>query len=76
MTDETRTRFLTAIANQLPIERIVEIHLFGAIRQNDYPVFFGIALMITIAVLVANFLVDIAYGFIDPRIRAATRGER
>jgi len=50
--------------------------LFGAIRQNDYPVFFGIALMITIAVLLANFLVDIAYGFIDPRIRAATRGER
>jgi peptide/nickel transport system permease protein len=50
--------------------------LFGAIRQNDYPVFFGIALMITVAVLVANFLVDIAYGFIDPRIRAASRGER
>ena len=34
MTDETRTRFLTAIAAQLPIERIVEIHLFGAIRQG------------------------------------------
>jgi peptide/nickel transport system permease protein len=50
--------------------------LFGAIRQNDYPVFFAIALMITIAVLVANYLVDIAYGFIDPRIRAATKGER
>jgi ABC-type dipeptide/oligopeptide/nickel transport system permease component len=25
---------------------------------------------------VANYLVDIAYGFIDPRIRAASRGER
>jgi peptide/nickel transport system permease protein len=50
--------------------------LFGAIRQNDYPVFFAIALMITIAVLVANYLVDIGYGFIDPRIRAATKGER
>ena len=34
MTDETRTRFLTAIAAQLPIERIVEVHLFGAIRQG------------------------------------------
>jgi hypothetical protein len=34
VTDETRTRFLTAIAAQLPIERIVEIHLFGAIRQG------------------------------------------
>jgi hypothetical protein len=34
VTDETRTRFLTAIAAQLPVERIVEIHLFGAIRQG------------------------------------------
>ena len=34
MTDETRARFLTAIAAQLPVERIVEIHLFGAIRQG------------------------------------------
>jgi peptide/nickel transport system permease protein len=50
--------------------------LFGSIRQNDYPVFFAIALLITVAVLLANYCVDIAYGFIDPRIRAATRGER
>ena len=34
MTDETRARFLTAIAAQLPVERIVEIHLFAAIRQG------------------------------------------
>ena len=34
MTDETRARFLTAIAAQLPVERIAEIHLFGAIRQG------------------------------------------
>jgi peptide/nickel transport system permease protein len=29
-----------------------------------------------IAVLLANFMVEIAYGFIDPRIRAAEAGER
>ena len=34
MTDETRARFLTAIAAQLPVERIVEVHLFAAIRQG------------------------------------------
>jgi peptide/nickel transport system permease protein len=50
--------------------------LFSSIRQNDYPVFFAIALLITVAVLVANYCVDIVYGFIDPRIRAAARGER
>lgn len=48
--------------------------LFAAIRQNDYPVIQGITLLIMVAVLLANFLVDIAYGIIDPRIRAAQTG--
>jgi hypothetical protein len=34
VTDETRTRFLAAIAAQIPIERIAEVHLFHAIRQG------------------------------------------
>jgi len=50
--------------------------LFGAIRNQDYPVVQGITLIIMMAVLTANFLVEIAYGFIDPRIRAARAGER
>lgn len=50
--------------------------LFSSIRQNDYPVIQGVTLLIMIAVLLANFLVDIAYGFIDPRIRARAAGER
>jgi peptide/nickel transport system permease protein len=50
--------------------------LFSAIRQNDYPVVQGITLLITLAVLGANFLIDVLYGFIDPRIRAAQTGER
>jgi hypothetical protein len=32
--DETRARFLAAIAAQLPVERIAEVHLFAAIRQG------------------------------------------
>jgi hypothetical protein len=34
MTNETRARFLAAIAAQLPAERIAEVHLFPAIRQG------------------------------------------
>jgi hypothetical protein len=34
VTDETRARFLTAIAAQLPVARIAEVHLFPAIRQG------------------------------------------
>lgn len=50
--------------------------LFNAISLNDYPLIQGVTLFIAAAVLLANFLVDIAYGFIDPRIRAAQVGER
>jgi peptide/nickel transport system permease protein len=50
--------------------------LFNAISQRDYPVIQAITLIIAIAVLVANFLVEVAYGFVDPRIRAAQEGER
>jgi peptide/nickel transport system permease protein len=48
--------------------------LFSAISQNDYPVIQAITLIIAVAVLAANFLVEVAYGFVDPRIRAATTG--
>ena len=34
MTNETRARFLGAIAAQLPPDRIAEVHLFPAIRQG------------------------------------------
>jgi peptide/nickel transport system permease protein len=50
--------------------------LFSAIGQNDYPVIQAITLIVVIAVLIANFLVEVAYGFVDPRIRAAQAGER
>lgn len=50
--------------------------LFSAIGTNDYPVISSITLIITVAVLAANFAVDIANGFIDPRIRAAQTGDR
>jgi peptide/nickel transport system permease protein len=50
--------------------------LFNAINTGDYPVIQAITLIITLAVLIANFCVEIAYGIIDPRIRAAHSGER
>jgi len=48
--------------------------LFSAISTSDYPVIQAITLIISVAVLLANFLVEVAYGFVDPRIRAATTG--
>jgi peptide/nickel transport system permease protein len=38
---------------------------------QDYPLISATTLIITIMVLAANFLIEIVYGFIDPRIKAA-----
>jgi hypothetical protein len=56
VTDETRARFLTAIAAQLPVERIVEIHLFAAIRQGGMES--GVA-VVAVEPPVADHVVDV-----------------
>lgn len=45
--------------------------LFQAVSNNDYPLMQAVFLVITFAVLSANFLVDMVYGFVDPRTRQA-----
>lgn len=40
-----------------------------AINQRDYPVLMGIYLVMSVSVAVVMVLVDIAYAFLDPRIR-------
>ncbi|MEU8072291.1 MULTISPECIES: ABC transporter permease [unclassified Micromonospora] len=43
--------------------------LFQAVGAKDYPLMQGIFLIITISVLVANLLADVAYLLLDPRTR-------
>ena len=43
--------------------------LINAVRNADYPLMQGAFLMITLAVLVANLIVDLLYVRLDPRIR-------
>lgn len=45
--------------------------MFTAIRSVDYTLISGSTLIVTITVLVANFIIEIIYGFIDPRVRNA-----
>ncbi len=47
----------------------VGLYMITAIDSLDYPLLQGIFLMVIIAVLVGNLVVDILYGFFDPRIR-------
>ena len=45
--------------------------MYNAITSSDYPVISATTLIITIMVLLASFLLDIIYAFIDPRVKAA-----
>ncbi len=42
---------------------------YDALLSRDYPVLQGIFLLITVAVVGANFLADILYGYLDPRVK-------
>ncbi|MEI6362308.1 MAG: ABC transporter permease [Actinomycetes bacterium] len=44
---------------------------YQAIQQLDYPVLQAVFLLSSAAVIVANLLADLVYGFLDPRVRQA-----
>jgi peptide/nickel transport system permease protein len=44
-------------------------YLVRAVEQRDYPEVVGIVLVISIAFVVINLVVDLLYAVIDPRVR-------
>jgi peptide/nickel transport system permease protein len=46
---------------------------FKAALGGDYPLLQGLVLLVTAVVIVINLIVDIAYVYIDPRIRYQKR---
>ena len=44
--------------------------MYAAVTAADYPLISATTLIITVMVLVATFLLDLVYGFIDPRVKA------
>ena len=66
----------TSIGGALVAETIFSypglgMKMYDAITSNDYNTISGIALIITIMVLIAAFLLDLIYAVIDPRVKAA-----
>src|SRR6266567_5113130 len=62
------------ITGTVVVERVFALpglgnYFINACFNRDEPLIIGIVAFIAIAVLAFNLLVDIAYGFIDPRIR-------
>ncbi len=44
--------------------------LLEAVSQRDYPVITGVFLIIGVSVVMINLLVDLSYGWLDPRVRS------
>lgn len=62
------------VAGQLFLEIVfsypgIGYSLFQAVQNSDYALMQGIFLIITVAVMSANFLVDMVYTVLDPRVR-------
>lgn len=62
------------VAGSIIIEQVFSIPGIGrmlllSIGNRDYPVVLAIVMMISALVLFVNFLADVAYQYIDPRIR-------
>jgi len=43
--------------------------LIDAVTQRDYPIITGVFLIVGIAVMFINLVVDLSYGLLDPRVR-------
>ena len=62
------------VGGSVVIERIFGIPgmgllAFEAIGTRDYPTVMGVATVMALVTMLSMLLVDLAYGFIDPRIR-------
>jgi peptide/nickel transport system permease protein len=62
------------LAGTIIIENVFHIPgvgrlVFEAIGQRDLPVIQGVVLFIAAMIVIINFVTDIAYGYLDPRIR-------
>ena len=43
--------------------------MLEAVNQRDYPVITGVFLVVGVAVMLINLVVDLSYGLLDPRVR-------
>ena len=66
--------FAIIITGSMIVEQIFAIPGIGkyfvtSVTNRDYPVIMGITLFFGAIIVIANLVVDITYGFLDPRIR-------
>ena len=70
--------FIGVVSGSLIIEKIFGVPGVGGLYLNsingrDYPIFMMLTVFYTTIGLVASIVIDISYGFIDPRIRMGSK---
>lgn len=70
----------TLLTGTFVVEQIFGIPGLGkyfvqSVSDRDYPMILGTTIFYSAILITANFLVDIAYGLIDPRIKIGAKGE-
>ena len=66
--------FAAVVTGTFIIEQIFGIpgmgkHFVTSIGNRDYPLIMGVTLIYTVLLVIANLFVDVAYAWLDPRIR-------
>jgi ABC-type dipeptide/oligopeptide/nickel transport system permease component len=69
-----------AFAGALFIETVFTLPGMGwllvrSLANSDLPMILGIVIVVCIAVVIANLIVDLLYGALDPRVRMRTKGD-
>lgn len=75
------SQFSAIVSGSVVIETLFALPGIGqfyvlAVRYNDIPVIQATVLLISAAFIFINLLTDLAYGFLDPRLRRSTSSER
>ncbi len=73
------TLVASILTGSFVIEKIFAIPGMGkyfveSINQRDYPVIMGTTVFYSVILIIMLFLVDLAYGFLDPRIKLHKKG--
>jgi peptide/nickel transport system permease protein len=69
-----------AFAGALFIETVFTLPGMGwllvrSLVNSDLPMIMGVVIVVCIAVVIANLIVDLLYGILDPRVRLRTKGD-
>lgn len=59
----------TVILEQIFVIPGMGLLLLDSVNQRDYPIITGVFLIVGVAVMIINLLVDLSYGLFDPKVR-------